>query len=227
MLATTFDIKDFKRVMNNVVAYSSGFITEVEDKKHFITRKVANASIAEFYRYLDSLANTNPSMLHHVYEWGATGNKSQRLYELKAIISGNRSRIEAEFLTSDSIADGSSEPFYEKAKIMEEGIPVVVNEINAKALFFEIDGQEFFRTGPIVIENPGGAEVRGQFVSQFEEFYNVYLTQFYLKSIKFYDHFSNAKAYTDNFSSISKKGNAYTVGQQAALKWIMTAPGDE
>jgi hypothetical protein len=227
MINATFDIKDFSKVMENVVEYTDGFLRESTARADLIAKKISNASIQEFYRYLDSLANANPSMLHHVYEWGATGNPGQRLFELKASLYGKKSKIEANFLTSLSVSDGSSEPFFEKARIMEEGIPIVVNEVSAKALFFEIDGEEFFRTGPIIIPNPGGEAVRGQFKAQFEEFYNVYLTQFYLRAIRFYDHFSNPKDFSQNFGRVSKGGGARAAGKQSALSWIMKAPGDD
>jgi len=227
MLSVKFDAQELKRTLTNLVEYTDGFADELQERKDLIARKIANSSIKEFYRYLDSLASTNPELLHHVYEWGAVGNPQQRLFELKAVLTGRGAFIEAEFLPSNSISDSSTEPFTNKATIMEEGIPVVINEVDAEALFFEIDGQEFFRVGPIVIENPGGQSVRGQFVSQFEEFYNVYLNQVYLRSIRFYDHFSNPKEYSRNFAAAIKGKGAKSVGRAAALTWVLRAPGEE
>jgi hypothetical protein len=227
MLSLNFDTRQLTKTLTNLVEYTGGFTSELQSRRNIITKKIANSSIKEFYRYLDSLAATNPEMLHHVYEWGQVGNPQQRLFELKAILSKNGAIIESEFLPSNSVSESSSEPFIDKATIMEEGITVIVNEVNAKALFFEIDGQEFFRTGPIVIENPGGPEVRGRFVEQFEEFYNVYLNQVYLRSIRFYEYFSNPKEYSKNFATAVKGKNAKLVGRAAALTWVLRAPGEE
>lgn len=227
MISIKFDTKELKETLNNFIQYTDGFASGIQENKNVLMKKIANVSIAEFYRYLDSLAVTNPEMLHHVYEWGAVGNPQQRLFKLKSVLTARSAAVEVDFLPSSSISDSSTEPFVNKATIMEEGIPVVVNNTEAKALFFEIDGQEFFRVGPILIENPGGVAVRGQFVAQFEEFYNIYFTQVYLRSIKFYQHFSNPKEYSKNFAFAVKGKGAKNVGKAVALSWILKAPGDE
>jgi hypothetical protein len=218
--------KDFEQAINGLIEYSDGFFQETKRSSKIVTERLARGSIKEFYRYLDSLAATNPGMLHHVYEWGSVGSPSQRLFELKSALKQNQAVITANFLPSSSIADGSTEPFVDKAEIMEEGIPVVVDNVNAKALFFEIDGEEFFRLGPIVIENPGGPNVRGQFVAQFEEFYGRYFEEMYLRAIRFYDHFKNPSEYKKNIGAI-KSGNARSEGKRSAISWLMRAPGGE
>jgi hypothetical protein len=221
-----FDGKKALKMFDNLIAYSDGFIKETKAKEKFVASKMASLSIEGFYDYLDNIARVNPGLLHHVYEWGQVGDPGARLVELKKKLSRSSANIDASFLQSSSIPDGSNEPFYNKAEIMEEGITVVVNEVNAQALFFEIDGQEFFRTGPIVIENPGGAAVRGQFVENFEKFYNEYFERVYLESVRFYDHFRNKNPYAKNFASGVKGGGAAT-GRKTALSWILSAPGGE
>lgn len=227
MMKMRVDVSDVNKVVSNVIEYTRGFLEEISTRRSYISRKVANTSIEAFYQYLDSLARTNPSMLHHVYEWGQVGNPSARLYELQAAISGDNSIISANFLQSTSIKDGSKEPFYDKANVMENGITVVIKEVDAQALFFEIDGVEYFRTGPIVIENPGGPETRGSFVRYFEEFYNVYFTQVYLRSIRFYEHMSNPQPYMSQFSAAARSGAPRSLGKAAAIAWITRAPGDD
>lgn len=227
MYSIAFDSKKAMKVLNNVVKYSDGFILESQAQEKTVASKLASTSINEFYDFLDQLARTNPGILHHVYEWGQVGNPEGRLYELKKILSGsNKVGIDADFLPSDSIPDGSNQPFYDKAEIMEDGITVVVNEVEAQALFFEIDGQEFFRTGPIVIENPGGEAVRGSFLRSFEEFYNVYFDQVYLRAIRFYDHFSESRQYEVNFPTAANSSNAESIGRKTALSWILNMPGE-
>lgn len=227
MYSIRFDGKEAMKVLNNIVDYSEGFIKETKARESTVASRLGRLSIEEFYEYLDSLARTNPGMLHHVYEWGQVGNPEARLVELKQVLRGSESEIDADFLTSSSVPDGGSEPFYDKVTIMEEGIPVVVQAVEAKAMFFEVDGEEFFRTGPIVIQNPGGEATRGSFVEAFEEFYNSYFEQVYLRSIRFYEHFSSAKGYKRNFGPASKSNSAASIGKSTALKWIMSMPGGD
>ncbi|MFZ9241659.1 MAG: hypothetical protein ACO295_00500 [Sediminibacterium sp.] len=222
------DGRKMQKVLNNLVDYNAGYIKEIKMSKQKIEKVMAITSINAFYQYLDGLARLHPGMLHHVYEWGEIGNPSQRLFDLDIRSTrGGATSVFAEFLQSNTVPENGTEPFYNKAQIMEDGIPVVIKEKNAQALFFESEGQEFFRLGPIVIENPGGSEVRGSFVRAFEEFYNVYFTQVYLRAIKFYKHFEKSDAYRRNIKAASKSGNAYKMGQAAVLEMIMRSPGDE
>ena len=218
---------DFMRQLNNIVKYSDGFITESKRQGPYLANKLAETSIAAFYEYLDSLARVNPGMLHHIYEWDRVGDPGARLVELQKAVGGSTATITSEFMQSSSIKEGSNEPFFDKARIMEDGIPVTIQATNAQAMFFEVDGEEFFRTGPIVIENPGGPETRGSFLEAFEKFYNVYFDQMYLRTIRFYDHFGSMKEYQRNFGKAARSGGAAGIGKAAALKWFADAPGDE
>lgn len=215
-----YDAKDFLQKVTSVIEYSQGFVDSAKENKTVLSSGIAEISIDAFYDYLDGLARLHPGMLHHVYEWGQVGDPFGRLVELTSTISQRKVTISADFLESQSISSTSNTPFYDKAKIMEEGIPVVVNEVEAKALFFEIDGEEFFRVGPIYIANPGGSSTRGSFLKAFEDFYGKYFEQVFLKSIKFYSHFSNPKEYNKFVRSASRSKNAYGIGKKAALSWI-------
>jgi hypothetical protein len=216
---------DVIKMLKNSVEYSSAFATELNKSKAILNQKLGSDSIEIFYDYLDGLARSHPGMLHHVYEWGQVGNPMGRLYDLTLSVNNTSAVIDAKFLESTVPSPTSNEPFYDKAKMMEDGETVVINQVEAKALFFEIDGEEFFRTGPIVIANPGGSAVRGSFVKAFNEFYGVYFTQVHLESIKFYKYFSNPRAYEKYFASAVKGGGARSKGKKAALSWIMNAPG--
>lgn len=228
MYSIRFDSKEAKKMLNNIVAYSEGFIKETKAKESTIASRLADTSIEAFYDYLDGLARTNPGMLHHVYEWGSIGDPGARLVELKKNLSGSKgAAIDAEFLASSSIPEGGNEPFYDKVEIMEEGIPVTVQAVEAKAMFFQIGAEEFFRVGPLIIENPGGEATRGSFVKSFEEFYNVYFDQVYLRAIRFYDHFENPKDFSSGFRRAANSSNAYGIGKTTALKWVMTMPGED
>lgn len=227
MYSIRFDTKELSNVVKNIVDYTDGFLKESKAKESTIASKLGSISIEGFYDYLDGLARTNPGMLHHVYEWGQVGDPEGRLIELKKSLSRSSVDIDADFLQSSTVPEGGSEPFYEKVTVMEEGIPITVQAVEAKAMFFEYQGEEFFRAGPIVIENPGGEAVRGSFVRAFEEFYNNYFDQVYLRSIRFYDHLKESNAYKDNFGRAAKSTGARSIGKTTALKWIMTLPGDK
>ena len=172
-----FNGKSFIDTLTNVTNYSQGFIDEVKRSQNKVTEKIASTSVNVFYDYLDGLARSHPGMLHHVYEWGQVGDPFGRLYELSVSLQGKSAVVSADFLQSNLASPSSKEPFYDKADIMEEGIPLVIQEKDAQALFFEIDGEEFFRRGPIYIANPGGSNTRGSFVRAFNEFYNIYFTK--------------------------------------------------
>ena len=224
MITAKIRSKNVIDMLTNAVAYTESFAKELNKHKSRITGSLAEGSIDVFYDYLDGLARSHPGMLHHVYEWGQVGDPSARLFDLKYQLSQNQAVVSADFLQSDSVSETSGTPFFDKAYIMEEGIPVVINEVDAKALFFEIDGEEFFRSGPIVIANPGGEATRGSFLQAFDEFYGSYFTEVHLKAIRFYQYFANPRAFETYFSSATK-GGASAKGKKAALSWIMNAPG--
>ncbi len=227
MIGVRFNARDLVSTLTNTVNYSKGFLNEVKRSEPKLAQKVADMSIDVFYDYLDGLARSHPGMLHHVYEWGQIGDPFGRLYQLQRNMLGNTGSIRADFLESTTTSSNSSEPFYDKATIMEEGSPVVVTEKDAQVLFFEIDGEEFFRHGPIFIANPGGSATRGSFVRAFNEFYTSYFSQVYLRSIRFYDHFNTPKDFLKNFRQASKSTSASNLGRAAALSWILTSPGDK
>ena len=223
-MKTRIKADDLIKTLKNTVDYSSAYLAELNRNKAVLNEKVGDLSIDAFYEYLDSLARSHPGMLHHVYEWGQVGDPQGRLFELALSINGTSAVIDAQFLESTIPADNAKEPFYDKATIMEEGIPITIKEVNAEALFFEDNGEEFFRVGPITIMNPGGAATRGSFVQAFNEFYSDYFIDFYLNSIKFYKYFSNHNEYEKYFASAAKGGSS-SKGTKAALSWIMNAPG--
>ena len=212
------------KMLRNSVEYSGAFAAELKRNQDTLNKKLGEESIDAFYDYLDGLARSHPGMLHHVYEWGEVGNPMGRLFDLTMSVNKTSAVIDAEFLDSRIPSPTSTEPFYDKAQIMEDGRTVVINQVEAKALFFESDGEEFFRSGPIVIANPGGEATRGSFLRAFNEFYGSYFTDVHLRSIRFYQYFQNPRVFETYFSSATK-GGASAKGKKAALSWIMNAPG--
>ena len=221
------NLDDFNKKIMNAAQYGTGYIQETQKSEHKLARKVGHTSIEAFYDFLDAMASMHPDMLHHVYVWGQVGNQGAKLYELRMTDAGTRSvTIKNEFLPSSSISDQHSTPFVNKAEVMELGLPVVIEQVNADALFFTQDGQEFFRMGPIVIENPGGPAVRGSFLKFFETFYNDYLMDVFLDSIGFYKHMSQTSEFVKGWSG-GVNGGGYNSGKAAAKRWITSAPGDD
>ena len=212
------------KMLKNSVEYTGSFASELKKNQDILNKKVGEESIDAFYNYLDGLARSHPGMLHHVYEWGNVGNPTERLFELTMTSNRTSAVISSEFLQSRVPSPTSTEPFYDKAQIMEDGQTVTINQVEADVLFFEIDGEEFFRSGPIVIANPGGEATRGSFLQAFDEFYGSYFTEVHLKAIRFYQYFANPRAFETYFSSATK-GGASAKGKKAALSWIMNAPG--
>jgi hypothetical protein len=212
------------KMLMNSVEYSSAFATELRKNQDLLNRKVGEESVDTFYDYLDGLARSHPGMLHHVYEWGQVGDPMGRLFDLTMSSNKTSAVITADLLESRVPSPTSTEPFYDKAQIMEDGQTVTINQVEAKALFFEIDGEEFFRSGPIVIANPGGEATRGSFLEAFDEFYGSYFTEVHLKAIRFYKYFANPKVFETYFKSATK-GGAGSKGRKAALSWIMNSPG--
>jgi hypothetical protein len=227
MIRVSFDAKKMSKTINNIIQYSDGYLQETKKNEAKIASKIARISVKTFYEYLDGLARMHPEMLHHVYEWGQIGNPGERLFNLKTISVGKSVNVDGQLLQSSSIKDGSTEPFYDKASIMEYGETVTVSEKDAQSLFFEIDGEEFFRKGPITIANPGGEAVRGSFIRSFNEFYKNYFSQIYLRSIRFYEHLENANAYKRNIKSSARSSNPRTLGKNSAMQWMATMPGDD
>lgn len=221
------DSSDLISTLRNTVQYSESFLKEVKRSEPKITQKLADTSIVAFYEYMDGLARSHPGMFHHVYEWGQVGDPFGRLYELNRTLARNNATINADFLSSESISPNGTQAFYDKAQVMEEGSPVIINEKDASVLFFEINGEEFFRHGPIYIANPGGGQTRGAFLNAYNDFYKFYFSNFYLKSIRFYEHFNTPQEFIRNFrSAVKSKSGAASSGRKMALSWIESAPGD-
>jgi len=227
MISVKFDAKKMVKTINNIINYSDGYIQETKKNEAKIANKIAKISVDVFYQYLDGLARMHPDMLHHVYEWGEVGNPGSRLYKLKTISMGKSVGVGAQLLNSNSIKEGSTEPFYDKASIMEYGESVTVTEKEAQSLFFEIDGVEYFRKGPITISNPGGEAVRGSFVRAFNEFYSNYFSEVYLRSIGLYKQLKEAKEYKKNVVVASKGVNPRLIGKNSAMQWVANIPGDD
>lgn len=220
MVALSLDLKNFELKMNNIINYSNGFIEGINKGKHNFLRNLATSTIDALYDFVDSNARLNPKALHHVYEWYRTGSPSARLFNIDYSIMENGISLKSSFSQSKSLANGSSVPFYDKARIMEDGIPVTISPKKNK-LVFNINGETIFTSNDVFVENPGGQQVQGSFEKVFNLFMSQYFKQSFLKASGIYDYLSRPKAYKENIARGAKSGK--TVGTAVGYNWISNA----
>lgn len=221
MISYQISQKIFMKDMKNVIGYSLGFIQGVESGKPAFFAKVGVAAMEMLNGYIDSNARIDPESLHHIYEWHRVGNPNARLFDIDYIITGAGISLNGTLRQSKTIKSGSTVPFYNKAKIMEQGIPVRISPINSRVLRFNDNGQEVFSAGPIDVQNPGGNYVEGSFQRIVESFFQNYFTQAFLNSSGFGAMLSKAKDFDTNFAKAKKGGRS--LGIITGKTWISKA----
>lgn len=221
MITIKLNQTKFINDMNNVVEYSLGFLEGVKKGKRIFLQNLGLGTKKVLENFIDSNARSNPQMLHHVYEWSRTGSPDARLFDINYSVSNLGLSFYSSFRQSNSIKDGSSAPFYNKAKIMEEGIPVVITPKKSSVLVFESNGETIFTKNPIEISNPGGIQVKGGFEKTINLFFTRYFTQAFLRSSGIDKYLSNPETYKRNI----KKGKigGKSVGLSAGYSWIANA----
>ena len=220
-MRTVFNSNQFKKEMNNIVDYSLGFLEGIQRGKTVFLKTVGMETVELMKEFIDSNARVNPEMLHHIYEWNQTGSPSARLYDISYTTSNLGLSFRSSFSQSISIKNGSRTPFYDKARIMEEGIPVTIRPKNAQVLAFEDDGETIFTRGPIEISNPGGAEVQGGFEKVFDMFFNRYFSQAFLRVSGIAQYLENPQIYKKNMQSGKNMGRSK--GVSTGYRWIANA----
>lgn len=217
MISVKFDTRALNKELTNIIQYSEGFLDGVQlGKKEFLDN-IGRDVLDTMKMFIDSNARVNPQALHHVYEWYQTGSPQARLFDITYTVSNLGLSFKSTFSQSKSIKGGSKEPFYNKAKIMEEGIPVVIKPKQAKVLAFDINGQEIFTKNPVTVENPGG-QVEGQYERVFDQFFSKYFTQAFLKSSGILEQFKNPTVYKSNMNAGKLSGKSK--GVQTGYRWI-------
>lgn len=216
MLRVKINNRDLNKKLNNIVKYSDGFVDGAEISKIFLMNKIANFVEESLYRYVDSKARMNPSALHHVYEWNATGSPGARLFDINAVASKTIITINGSFLPSSSISDTATEPFVDKANIMENAISITIAPRNSDFLAFEANGETVFTANEVYIAHPGGDGVAGSFGRVVEEFFDNYFTNMILAP--FLQELSTAEEYVQFFAQGARGG--YGVGVKAGGKYI-------
>jgi hypothetical protein len=215
------DPKSFEKTMFNVINYSLGFIEGVNKGKRLFIKNLGDGVIESLSRYIDSTARMNPQALQHMYEWYKTGSPDARLYSLKTITRDGGLSINSTFKQSTVTQQGNKEPFYNKARIMEQGIPITINPKPGKVLAFTDGGKDVFTRKEIHIQYPGGRNAKGSYEKTFDEFFKTYFSQAFLKSSGILDYIENPKAYKNKFAEGAKGGKS--IGIAAGFNWIVEA----
>ena len=220
-MRAVFNSRQFKKEMNNIVDYSLGFIEGVQKGKTVFLKTVGLETVELMKEFIDSNARVNPDMLHHIYEWNQTGSPSARLYDISYTTSNLGLSFRSTFSQSISIKDGSRTPFYDKARIMEEGIPVTIRPRLAQVLTFEENGETVFTRGPVTVDNPGGTQVEGGFEKVFDMFFNRYFSQAFLRVSGIATYLENPQTYKKGMQAGKKMGK--TKGVSTGYRWIANA----
>jgi hypothetical protein len=213
--------KSFEKQMNNIVNYSFGFLDGVQKGKSVFLNNLGHGVLTALYDYIDASARSNPRAMHHIYEWMQTGSPEARLYDLNYTVSNLGLSFKSKFTQSQSFSRNSNTPFYDKARIMEQGIPVKIAPVKSDVLVFEVNGETVFTRKEVTVENPGGTEVVGSFERAVDEFMLGYFKQSFIRASGLYDYISKPIIYKANVAAGSRMGRAK--GVDTGFKWIANA----
>jgi hypothetical protein len=213
--------KMFDKQMKNIINYSFGFLDGVQKGKKIFLERLGLGVIKALAQYVDVQARSNPKALHHVYEWNQTGSPNARLFDLNYTVSNLGLSINSKFRQSRTVSENMTTPFYNKAKIMEDGIPVTIKPTKSQVLKFNGPNGEVFTKNPITVDNPGGDQVYGSFESSVDEFILRYFKQSFIKASGLYDYIKRPTIYKKNIKSGSRMGRSK--GVDTGFKWIANA----
>jgi hypothetical protein len=223
-MRAVFGMSSFNKDMNNLVQYSVGFLDGAQRGKRMFKREIGKSAVEMAKQFIDSNARVDPEALQHVYEWYSSGNPSARLYDIDYVVTGAGVSVSSTFRQSEAIQNGSNVPFYDKARIMEYGIPVRITPKRSTVLAFEQDGETVFTKGPVDVSNPGGVDAQGSFERVFNIFMDQYFSQVFLDATGLRAYLSRPKAFHDNIRGGMAGGK--TVGLSAGYSWITKAQVD-
>jgi len=211
----------FSKEMNNIVDYAIGFLDGAQKGKTVFLKNLGVGTIETMAKYVDVSARGNPAALQHVYEWYQTGSPSSRLFNITYTVSNLGLSINSKFTQSRGIKKESNVPFYNKAKIMEEGIPVVIKPVRSTVLVFDENGQTVFTKNPVTVRNPGGSQAQGSFEKTMDEFILRYFKQSFLRASGIYDYIKRPIIFKKQIKAGAKMGRSK--GIDTGFKWIANA----
>jgi hypothetical protein len=215
------DSGQFIKDMNNLVNYSIGFLDGVHIGKTDMFQELGKNIKNQLESFIDSSARIDPQALQHVYEWYQSGSPNARLFDIEYTISNLGLSMRSTFRQSISIKDGSTTPFYNKARIMEGGIPVTIKPKKSGVLAFEDNGETVFTKSPVTVQNPGGQNAKGSYQVIFDSFFRDYLSQSFLTSSGMGQYLKNPTMYKKNFAAGKRGGKS--LGVETGIRWIMNA----
>jgi hypothetical protein len=215
------DDSKFMRDVNNALEYSLGFADGIHAGKNQFLKILGENIKSTLLDFIDTNARVSPETLHHVYEWYRTGSPDARLYDIEYTVSNLGLSFRSSFRQSQVLQDGSKVPFYNKARIIEAGIPVRIKPVRSKVLAFNVDGESVFTSKEVQVNNPGGTAARGGFEKTFDNFFERYLSQSFLLSSGIIKYLENPVAFKNNFGSAKTGGRSS--GFQTGYRWIVNA----
>lgn len=221
MITVSFKTDDLIKKLNNSVKYSNGFLDGINKGKTRFLKNVGEGTISALNQYIDAMARTDREALHHVYEWYQEGSPTARLFDFTYNVSKGGLSLDGTFRQSTTTSKDATKPFYDKARIMELGIPVTITPSGNGSLRFNADGNEVFTKRQVRVNNPGGDDVQGSFEKVFDSFMNNYFKQSFLKASGLYDYLKNPNVYKKNFAQGVKYGES--VGNKVGYNWITNA----
>ena len=223
MISAKLDTKMFMKDMNNILNYSEGFLEGAKRGKPEMLTKMGYQIKEILLEYIDTMARVDPAKLSHVYEWYQSGSSAARLFDIECTVSSAGITFFSTMTQSKSIANGASEPFYNKAKIMESGAPITIKPKKAKYLAFETESGTVFTKKPVTVSKPGGPDAEGGLDDTIRTFFMDYMTQAILTSSGLLRHLATPKEYSKYFKSGKLNGRA--AGISAGHKWVVNVGG--
>jgi len=223
VINVTFDSNQFLKEMQNIVDYSTGFIEGAQRGKIHLLENVGKTIVEGIKQFVDANARVSPGALHHIYEWYQTGSPESRLFEIEYTATNIGLSFSSTFSQSTSVQQGSKVPFYDKARIMEEGIPVTIVPKARKPLVFEANGETVFTKAPVVVSSPGGEATSGGYQRVFDQFFSQYFSQSFLQSSGILNHLNDPTPFKSNFNKAKTGGK--TFGINAGYRWITKSKG--
>lgn len=217
-MIVSFDTTKIFNELKNITEYSIGFLDGVQAGKPEFLNNFGSSVIESLKNFVDTNARISPETLHHVYEWYRTGSPEARLFDIDYIIRDNTLSFNYTFSQSQSYSKNSTKPFYDKARVMEEGTPVLIKPRPNGVISFDSDGEQVFTRKPVMVQNPGGEGVERGFENTLDSFFNSYFTQSFIVSSGLEEHFGNAKDYKNNFAAGSKQGKS--LGFRIGYQWV-------
>lgn len=215
-----FNTRSFEKDMRNIIGYSFGFLEGVQSGKKVFLDNIGKDSVELMKQFIDANARVSPEMLHHVYEWNQAGSPAARLFDIQYTVSNLGLSFMSTFSQSRSVQSGSTTPFYDKARIMEQGIPVKITPKKSGVLAFESNGEMIFTKKPVTVANPGGDAVEGGLQKTIDQFFQ-YFSQAFLNSSGVGQYLKNPVAYKQGLPAGSRLGRSY--GKGIGYRWIANA----